>query len=235
MKNKCWIFLAVLTAVAVFSSCKGNNSDFPKSERNFDNDASYALGMNVGAGLKDSMLNDGIIPNLDEFFRGMKDGMMGGKTRFDIDDARERINVAYEEMMQERDAGAMQEEIAFLAENAKKPGVTLTPNGLQYEVMVEGNGKKPSANDIVRVHYEGRLTNNMLFDNSYERGEPIEFALNEVITGWSEGLQLMSVGSKYKLYVPSEMGYGQYGNGPIPAYATLVFIVELLDIVEQGE
>jgi FKBP-type peptidyl-prolyl cis-trans isomerase len=231
MKNKYWLFFAILTVVA-FIGCKGNNSGFPSGGQNFDKDASYALGMNIGTGLKDSMLADGIVPNLDEFFRGMKDSLKGSKTRFDIDDARGKIDAAFEALMQERDAGAMQEEVTFLAANAAKPGVTLTPSGLQYEVLVEGTGKKPAATDVVRVHYEGRLTDNTLFDNSYERGEPIEFALNEVITGWSEGLQLMSVGSKYKLYIPSEMGYGQYGYGPIPAYSTLVFIVELLDIVE---
>ena len=119
----------------------------------------------------------------------------------------------------------------YLDKNAKREGVKVTSSGLQYEVLEEGNGKSPSVTDIVRCHYEGRLIDGTVFDSSYKRGEPSEFALNQVIKGWTEGLQLMPVGSKYKLYIPYELGYGERGAGQsIPPYATLIFTVELLDI-----
>jgi FKBP-type peptidyl-prolyl cis-trans isomerase len=121
----------------------------------------------------------------------------------------------------------------FLAENSKRPGINITPSGLQYEVIREGTGAKPNAEDEVRVHYEGKLIDGTVFDSSYENGEPIEFPLYRVIPGWSEGVQLMSIGSKYILYIPYGLGYGESGAGPIPPYSTLIFEVELLDIINQ--
>ena len=119
----------------------------------------------------------------------------------------------------------------FLAENAKREGVKTTESGLQYEVLESSLGRKPKATDSVKVHYEGTLIDGTVFDSSYKRGEPIEFALNGVIQGWTEGLQLMPVGSKYKLYIPYELGYGERGAGQsIPPYSALIFTVELLEI-----
>ena len=119
----------------------------------------------------------------------------------------------------------------FLAENAKREGVKTTASGLQYEVLEATIGQKPKATDTVRVHYEGTLIDGTIFDSSYQRGEPIEFPLNGVIKGWTEGLQLMPVGSKYKLFIPYNLGYGERGAGAsIPPYATLIFTVELLEI-----
>ena len=118
----------------------------------------------------------------------------------------------------------------FLAANKAKPNVKTTPSGLQYEVLKQGNGQKPGITDTVEVNYVGTLLNGTEFDNSFKRGQPISFALNGVIKGWTEGLQLMPVGSKYKFYIPYELGYGMNGNGPIPGGATLVFEVELLKI-----
>ncbi|MHC9085221.1 FKBP-type peptidyl-prolyl cis-trans isomerase [Luteimonas sp. RIT-PG2_3] len=123
---------------------------------------------------------------------------------------------------------------AFLAENGKKPEVKTTASGLQYQVLTEGKGAKPAATDTVRVHYKGTLLNGETFDSSYDRNEPVQFALAQVVPGWQEGLQLMPVGSKYKLWVPGELGYGEAGTpgGPIGPNTTLVFEVELLDIVK---
>ncbi|MCC8113555.1 MAG: FKBP-type peptidyl-prolyl cis-trans isomerase [Bacteroidales bacterium] len=120
---------------------------------------------------------------------------------------------------------------AFLAENAKRPEVTTTPSGLQYEVLRQGDGATPLATEEVEVNYEGRLLDGTVFDSSYQRGEPITFPLNRVIPGWTEGLQLMPIGSKYRLFIPSDLAYGQRGAGPaIGPNSTLVFDVELLDI-----
>jgi FKBP-type peptidyl-prolyl cis-trans isomerase FkpA len=119
----------------------------------------------------------------------------------------------------------------FLAENRKKEGVMTTVSGLQYKVIEAGSGAKPKATDTVRVHYRGRLVDGKVFDSSYDRGQPISFGLNQVIRGWTEGLQLMPVGSKYELYIPSALGYGERGaSGVIPPNATLIFEVELLGI-----
>lgn len=119
----------------------------------------------------------------------------------------------------------------FLEENAKKEGVTITPSGLQYEVLQEGTGQKPTgATSRVTVHYEGKLTNGNVFDSSYKRNQPATFGLNQVISGWTEGVQLMPQGSKYRFYIPSELGYGTRGSGgSIPPYSTLIFDVELLE------
>ena len=126
---------------------------------------------------------------------------------------------------------AKEEGEKFLAENAKRAEVKTTPSGLQYEVIEATIGQKPSATDKVRVHYEGTLIDGTVFDSSYKRGESITFGLNQVIKGWTEGLQLMSVGSKYKLYIPYDLAYGAQGaGGSIPPYAALIFTVELLGI-----
>lgn len=121
---------------------------------------------------------------------------------------------------------------AFLADNKDKPGVTTTASGLQYLVVRAGSGAKPTAEDVVRVHYKGTLLDGTEFDSSYERGQPAEFGLSQVIPGWAEGVALMPVGSKYTFWIPSELGYGDSGGGPIPPNAVLTFEVELLDIVK---
>ena len=230
MKNKILLILAVLFIAAAFGACKKNNSSYFPGEENFNGDASYALGMNLGTRMREGMLSDGIIPNSDEFMKGMRDGFNGQKTRFELEEAMNLIDIAYNKLKEEFDAPIIQQEVEFLAENAKRPEVKITPSGLQYEILIESDGPKPSIDSVVQVHYEGRLSNGYLFESTYEYGEPEEFSLYQVIPGWAEGLQLMSVGSKYKFYIPSEIGYGSDGGGPIPPYATLVFIVELLDI-----
>ena len=118
----------------------------------------------------------------------------------------------------------------FLAENKKRPGVKSTASGLQYEVITEGTGVKPEATDSVTCNYRGTLINGTEFDNSYSRGQPVTFALDRVIHGWTEGLQLMTVGSRYKFYIPYTLGYGPFDNGPIPGGSALIFEVELLNV-----
>jgi FKBP-type peptidyl-prolyl cis-trans isomerase len=218
------IYLTILIVTLVLWGCKGKSSSGSKDE-NFDKDASYALGMNIGTNLA----VDGILPNSEQFLKGMKDVLSGGKTRFTEDEAIEKIQAAYSAMLEERGKESMQKGIDFLVENGKKVGVKTTSSGLQYEIIKEGTGAKPSASDIVKVHYEGKLINGETFDSSLD-GAPIEFPLDQVISGWTEGVQLMSVGSRYKFYIPPELGYGVSGAGPIPPNSVLIFEVELLDI-----
>jgi FKBP-type peptidyl-prolyl cis-trans isomerase len=221
------IISAILIVTLFLWGCKGKSGSGPKEE-NFDKDASYALGMNIGSNLA----VDGIIPNSEQFLAGMKDVISGGKTRFTEDEAIQIIQTAYSAMLEKKGNESMQKGIDFLVENSKKPGIITTSSGLQYEVFKEGTGKKPAASDMVKVHYEGKLIDGTTFDSSYG-GDPIEFPLDQVISGWTEGVQLMSVGSKYKLFIPSELGYGERGASPvIPPYSVLIFDVELLDIIK---
>jgi FKBP-type peptidyl-prolyl cis-trans isomerase FklB len=127
---------------------------------------------------------------------------------------------------------AKEEGAKFLAENAKKEGITVTKSGLQYEVLTEGTGKKPKATDTVRCHYEGRLLDGSVFDSSYKRNAPADFGLQQVIAGWTEGVQLMSEGSKFRFYIPYMLAYGEGGAGAmIPPFATLIFDVELIKVL----
>lgn len=135
-----------------------------------------------------------------------------------------------EEKQKKAAAEAVSKGAAYLAENAKKAGVTTTASGLQYEVLKEGSGAKPKATDTVKVHYEGKLVDGTVFDSSIKRGEPVSFPLNQVIPGWTEGVQLMSVGSKYRFVIPANLAYGENGGGPIPPNSVLTFEVELLEI-----
>ena len=231
MKHFFWLILAALLIPFAIGGCGGSGSSESGSslgEENFDKDASYALGMNIGA----SMAYDGIIPDMDEVLQGMKDRLSGGETRLSDEEAQMKFQEAYYALMEKKDDEARQKETDFLVENSRKPGVIITASGLQYEVISEGDGPKPAASDTVRVNYEGRLIDGSVFDSSYMWGEPAQFPLDRVISGWTEGLQLMNVGSKYKFYIPSELAYGPEGGGPIPPYSPLIFEVELLEIVE---
>ena len=152
--------------------------------------------------------------------------MQYGQKELNYDEFKQGIDFVMKASVKAKEEGEK-----FLAENAKRPEVKTTASGLQYEVIEATLGQKPSATDKVRVHYEGTLIDGTIFDSSYKRGESISFPLNGVIKGWTEGLQLMSVGSKYKLYIPYDLAYGAQGaGGSIPPYAALIFTVELLGI-----
>lgn len=201
---------------------------------------SYVLGMGMGTQL--APIKDEV--DLDVLMRAMKDAMAGKESKISEAEAMQ-VMQAFGERMQARQLAEMEEQKgrnaaegeAFLAENGKKPGVVTTASGLQYEVLTEGTGPKPKLSDTIRVHYKGTLLNGETFDSSYDRGEPVQFGLSQVVPGWQEGLQLMPVGSKYRLWIPGELGYGEQGTpgGPIGPNALLVFEVELLDIVGAGE
>ena len=165
--------------------------------------------------------------------QGLHDKLAGGETLLPEEEVRTVVNEYQQEQQAIKAAANEAEGEKFLAENAQRPGVVVTDSGLQYEVIEAGDGAKPLATETVKVHYAGTLIDGTEFDSSYKRGEPIEFPLNRVIAGWTEGVQLMSVGSKYRFYIPGALAYGPRGAGPdIGPNATLVFEVELLDIVE---
>ena len=197
---------------------------------------SYMVGMDVGRNL--AQIKDEI--DVDVLITGLKDVMAGGTVKLTDEQANE-VKQAFMQKMQakateERTAAATKNRTdgeAFLAGNKSKPGIKTTASGLQYQVLTEGDGAKPAATDKVKVHYVGTLIDGTKFDSSIDRGEPAEFALNGVIKGWTEALQLMPVGSKYKLFVPSDLAYGEQGTpGPIGPNSTLLFEVELLEIVK---
>lgn len=161
---------------------------------------------------------------------------LGGKpsavTRADLEIAFNEINQRMQARQAEQAKSKAAAGEAFLADNANKPGVTVTASGLQYEVITEGSGEKPKASSRVKTHYHGTLIDGTVFDSSYNRGQPIDFAVNGVIAGWTEALQLMPVGSKWRLYIPYQLAYGERGAGAsIGPYSALIFDVELLEIV----
>lgn len=197
---------------------------------------SYALGLGIGQQLAQMGASD---LNIDDFADAIKDVINGNELKVPHKDAQtivqeyfrqqeERINA----IRAEQGKAAKAEGEKFLAENGKKEGVVTLKSGLQYEVLREGNGKKPKATDQVKCHYEGTLINGQVFDSSYKRNEPAVFPLNQVIPGWTEGLQLMQEGAKYRFYIPYILAYGESGaGGSIPPFATLIFDVELFEVM----
>ena len=192
---------------------------------------SYSIGLGIGQNLSSMGIGNLAV---DDFAQAIKDVLEGNQTAISHNEAREIVNKYFEELESKMGAVAIEQGQAFLEENKKGPGVVVLPSGLQYEIIKEGTGKKPKATDQVRCHYEGTLIDGTLFDSSIQRGEPAVFGVNQVIPGWVEALQLMPEGSKWKLYIPSELAYGARGAGEmIPPHSTLIFEVELLE-VEQG-
>ena len=196
---------------------------------------SYALGLGIGHQLL-QMNAEGL--NIDDFAQAIKEVMTGGELKMKDAEAQEIVQqfFAEQEAIQqaanaEKGKAAKTEGEQFLAENAKKEGVKTTASGLQYQVLREGNGKQPKATDQVECHYEGTLIDGTKFDSSYDRGQTATFPLNQVIAGWTEGLQLMHEGAKYRFFIPYQLAYGERGAGAsIPPYAALIFDVELVAV-----
>lgn len=221
--------LSVLPASIAMGKDKGN-----VEIKTFEDKVSYSIGMQIGASLK---RND---PDVDISLvkKGLEDAFTEKRPLMGSQDITTTLR-AYQQQRQERMAKQMaaqgevnvKEGAKFLEENKSKEGVKTTSSGLQYKVLKQGDGPKPTAADTVKVHYRGTLLDGTEFDSSYKRGEPAVFPLNGVIRGWTEGLQLMSVGSKYRLFVPADLAYGAHGAGAaIGPNATLIFDVELLGI-----
>ena len=205
---------------------------------------SYSLGVSFGEYLKRALdENKKVDINLssDVVMQGVADAL-SGETKLSEEDIK-AIMTALDKITQEKRAALAEVEAEkaskvseeFLAENAKKEGVTTTDSGLQYSVMTQGDGAKPNVEDTVRVHYKGTLIDGTEFDSSYKRKEPAQFPLKGVIKGWTEGLQLMPVGSKFKFTIPADLAYGPRATGKIAANSTLLFEVELLEIVKTAE
>jgi len=231
MKFKGLVIFAV-TAAVIATSCNTRSSITSTKVKTAEDSLAYSLGIaSYFYYMTDSVNIDPVF-----FAKGMIDAEKG-KNTLDEQAAQGYVMV----YMQKRQAERMKklygknidEGEKFLAENKKREGVQETASGLQYEVIKMGTGAKPGPEDVVRVHYTGTLIDSTKFDSSVDRGTPAEFGVNQVIKGWQEGIQLMPVGSRFKLYIPYELGYGENGTGPIPPYSTLIFDVELLDIVKK--
>ena len=188
---------------------------------------SYALGMVIGHNLKGM----GVNTLGTDFAQAVNDVLNGETPKMTDQEAQQLVGNFLQKQQEEAGKAVREDGEKFLAENAQKEGVTVLPSGLQYTVIKEGEGRKPKATDRVKCHYEGKLPNGTVFDSSYRRGEPAVFPLNGVIAGWTEGVQLMSEGAKYRFFIPYHLAYGERGAGQaIPPYAALVFDVELISI-----
>lgn len=219
--------LGALAAGIVLASCGDKKDAISDVKMTNETDSlSYAIGLNLGESFSQGDLKE---LNYDLLVQGMKD-QMDSTGAMELADAEKYIQ---EVMMAREDAKSQVDKKAgedFLAANKSKEGVQTTPSGLQYKVISEGTGAKPLPTDMVTVNYHGTLPDGTVFDSSVDRGEPATFRLNQVIPGWTEGLQLMSEGAKYQLFIPQELGYGERGMGKIKPYSALIFEVELIKV-----
>jgi FKBP-type peptidyl-prolyl cis-trans isomerase len=196
---------------------------------------SYMIGMDMAKSL--TPIKDDL--DVEVMAQAMSDAFAGTDPKM-TEEQSQQVQAAFTAKLQARQEAELaaasekgaKEGAEFLAANKAKPGITTTESGLQYQVVRAGNGPKPAATDVVRVHYKGTLLDGTTFDSSYDRGEPAEFGLNQVIPGWAEGVALMPVGSKYMFWIPAELAYGESGGGPIPPNSMLTFEVELIEIVK---
>jgi FKBP-type peptidyl-prolyl cis-trans isomerase len=233
-----WPGAAALALVVVLGGCGGvaEGDGEPAPLADDDARAGYTLGYRFAENVERQLGTDF---DGDAFVRGVADLLAGRESLVDDDEA-ERVLGAMMESRQAQAAGEalrnLERGLAFLEENARREEVVTLESGLQYEVLEPGAGERPAATDVVTTHYEGRLIDGTVFDSSYQRGEPASFPLDRVIAGWTEGVQLMSPGAKYRLYVPSELAYGDRAAGSIPPNSTLIFDVELIRIEsDDGE
>lgn len=224
---------SALPVAVVVAACQPSSSGSDVTLDSPEQRGSYAQGVRVGSQGRQLPLDT------EAFIQGIRDGL-ADESRMSQEEMQEAQSEFQQVMAESRKADAAENRKAgeeFLAENESREGVEVTESGLQYEVLEEGDGPKPDSGDVVEVHYRGTTVDGEVFDESYSRGEPATFPVGQVIPGWTEGLQLMSVGSKYKFFIPADLAYGQRAprGASFGPNSTLIFEVELLDIVEEGE
>jgi FKBP-type peptidyl-prolyl cis-trans isomerase FklB len=219
------IFIAAIAVASAFASCKNGGKSAAKLENSNDS-LSYALGVSIATNLAESGLNE---VDYDKFLQGIREHM-DSTSAMDVETAETFIRESMKKMAEAKSETNKKAGEDFLAANKSKDGVVTTASGLQYKVVSEGTGAQPDANDKVTVHYHGTTIDGKVFDSSVERGQPASFGLNQVIPGWTEGLQLMKKGAKYTFYIPQNLAYGARATGPIEAYSTLIFDVELIEV-----
>lgn len=233
MKKKI-VFASLIIAVG-FSACEQsadtNNAQSSNEMSNNLDTLSYSFGVSIGNNLKQNNIEE---LNSDMVAKGIADVYAEGEPAMSLEESQQMIQTYYQSKEAEKGAANADAGKMFLQENAQREGVMTTESGLQYEILTEGDGPKPAMTDKVTVHYTGTLIDGTVFDSSVERGEPASFPVNGVIPGWIEALQMMPVGSKWKLYIPAELAYGERGAGrQIGPNETLIFEVELLSINEE--
>jgi FKBP-type peptidyl-prolyl cis-trans isomerase FklB len=195
----------------------------------FKNDASYSVGMSIGQSLQQQNLDE---LDIEQFVGGIKDVFAKTELKFTPEEANVKIQMYLNDVNEAKYANAKEDGYKFLEANSKKDNITTLPSGLQFEILNEGEGEKPEPTSQVTVHYHGTLTDGTVFDSSMDRGEPATFGVNQVIRGWTEALQLMPAGSKWRLYIPENLAYGAspHPGGPIKPFMALIFDVELISI-----
>ncbi len=238
MKNNVFFCLLIVIVYGWGSNCTAQESKSPLKLKSKTDTVSYIIGTNIGMQFKQNELN----LNTEILKQGIENAVKGEKPLFN-DSVVKIIMTNFQKEMMEKQDGKKKEDFdknkkegdSFLAENKKKEGVVTLPSGLQYKIIKAAKGPKPKETDEVKVNYEGKLLNGTIFDSSFERKEPATFGVTQVIKGWVEALQLMSVGSTWELYIPENIAYGDKQTGGIPAGSTLIFKVELLSIIEKKE
>jgi len=225
-----YVLVIILSIGFLFSICWAGEKIELKEQKDKE---SYSLGYQFGQNLK----LQGVDLNADVYTVGLRDSLGGKESQMTSEEIRDtitnlqqRLMATQQKVVKEQAAKNLSESKTFLTENGKKEGIKTLPSGLEYKVVTEGSGKMPKAEDTVTVHYKGTLIDGTEFDSSYKRGQPATFQVKGVIKGWTEALQLMKEGSKWQLFVPPELGYGERSMGPIPPNSTLIFEVELLTI-----
>jgi FKBP-type peptidyl-prolyl cis-trans isomerase FklB len=221
--------LASMTSMAQTKAKTPVQATSPVSLKNATDSLSYAIGISVASFYKEQGVNN---VNVSLVSRAINDLLKSQKPLMSDQQCNTVIMTFMQKTRAEKATAAKKEGDIFLAQNKTKPGVVTLPSGLQYLVIKQGDGPKPALTDKVKCHYHGTLIDGTVFDSSVERGQPIDFAVNGVIPGWTEALQLMPVGSKWRLFIPSSLGYGDQATGKIKAGSTLIFDVELLEIVK---
>lgn len=236
----CFSALAAVLLSACTNQVTGQKERGGALKTNLDS-VSYGIGTDIGHNIKQNMVQAGLDSlNIEALFGGMQDGF-DSTERIGSEHVRAIVQ-AYMIQAQQKQMAKQQAEgeanlragEAFLTENGKKPGVITTASGLQYEVLQEGKGPKPGPTDVVKINYRGTLIDGTEFDSSFRSGQPTQMAVNQFVAGFAEALQLMPAGARYKVYIPSALGYGGQSMGPeLPAYSTLIFELDMLEVVKQ--